>query len=255
MLIRSRLFALALYATCVAASGNPIAIGNWAYIASEHLKVSLTDATAVIDGSFTFRSTGKSGKFADADGEIHIPLWLPDVKSADPQTAQLIKLCPSGKAEKVVGPLSEALEMAIVPRVKVSGKDLVIDRVELMPTPNWGNKNHADPTFQRQGYCCLLLYVSIPTNLISRGQIVSISYRQPLHLTRGGAEFHYVPIFHDLPSDLAIRELSRYSATVHNDTAQTFTLGGAMLRPSASMVLPLSGGDAITLQSVPAPSP
>lgn len=238
--------ASALLLSLTMASANPIPVGDWVYIASEHLKVSLTDSTAFIDGDFTFRSTSPTGRPTDDDtGYIKIPVWLPDAKTADQPTAQLLALC-SSHSSKVSAPTKTALDTVLAPKIKAGGKEVPIHSVSVIQPASWRNRN-GNPLFQRRGYCCLMLNIIVPANLGSRGQCVSISYRQPLHITKKLSEFYYVPLFNGLPSVAATNDLDRYSLTLQNSSQRVFSLGGAMIQPGAAAVLPLSDAAAITV--------
>ena len=227
---------------------NPIPVGDWAYISSEHLKVTITGSFAKIEGRFTFRSTGSTGRLAPDDtGYIQIPVWLPDTKSADEKTARLLAFCTSAK-RKIDGPLKESLAGTLSPKIIAGAKEIQIESVSLIEPTGWRGRG-ADPSFERKGYRCLMLHVSVPASLISRGQTVSISYRQPMHTTRKVSEFHYVPLFRGLPSDATTTDLTRYSLSLRNDSQRTLTLGGATIQPAASAVLPLSHACAITVQT------
>ena len=230
------------------AHGNPIPVGDWAYISSERLDVTIHEDHAEIVGSFTFSSTAKSGRFDRyMSGDVSIPIWVPDTKSAPPELRSFLDSCTHGQPLKLTDAIRPSWDSLIGMKINCGKTAIQPDVFSIVDYASRRKAGQSHPAYQRKGFSCIVVSVSAPPTLIASGQTVRISYRQPLNVTRDGREFYYVPVFGAGPQ--ADHMASEFVMSVTNRSGREMSLGGASIPNTRSATLPLSDMAAISIKS------
>lgn len=244
--------ALAFLLLSIFAVANPIPIGDWAYIGSERLNVTLREERAEIVGEFTFRTTAANGKFdSGTSGFISIPIWVPESKSAPPELRPFLEGLPLGQTIQITDQVRPGWDKHIGMKITVGKTVIQPDSFSVLDYASRKKDVSRHPAFSRKGLSCLVVNIKIPSELIAGGQTVTISYQQPLSVTRAGREFYYVPILsRPGPSTQnGGKGESEFTMSVTNQSGTEMSLGGASIPHARTAVLPLSDMNAISIKS------
>lgn len=222
-----RLVLILLGAGLGSARANPLAApaaaGAAVYIASEQLRVDLSERTAVVRGEFKFRRQPKSPPGIDAGGLLlDLPVWVPSAAAADKATAEVLSLF--GRDQNVVFGKKDLSKIAklLALQVTLGSRPLRVSQVFLNETLDYGTNGLACRGWPREaGFECLILRFDIARAKELEDQNLAVSYRQPNSWINGAGKFYYVPNFEGLPKDRVTTEKKSYSITLAGPTNVT----------------------------------
>ncbi|MEI8289281.1 MAG: hypothetical protein WCH99_07395 [Verrucomicrobiota bacterium] len=245
------------------------------YIASEKLVVTLTPESAVVAGTFTFKSKAAETNPPDFPNYIWLPVWLPEPDQADAATKRFWETFGTNLFNRVTAARQSTMDGILGLKATLGGKPIeTMDFLGLYHGINLDrllNKNiiplgkdrkgtlqllinHLDPEF-----CCLVFPIVSDQELTQRSLPLAVQYRQPLVVGGKEQKFYYVPIFKDLPKDLSTLDTNTFSITLTvatNCQAQVTANGNHYdLRPGQSLTISPKNLSAIratvTADSVP----
>jgi len=200
------------------------------YIASEKLVVTLTPESAVVAGTFTFKSKDSETNPSDFPTYVWIPIWLPEPDQADAATALFWQTFGTNLLNQVKPAHHETMERIIGLKATLGDKPIeTVDFFGLYHSVNldrllnrniipWGKerkgalqllRNSLDPEF-----CCLVFPIVGDQGLTQKSLPFAVHYRQPLAVSGKGRKFYYVPMFKDLPNDISTLDTNTYSISL-----------------------------------------
>ncbi|RBP44440.1 hypothetical protein DES53_104260 [Roseimicrobium gellanilyticum] len=231
-------------------TANPIAITHDVYIASEALHVKVDAEAAHIDGSFRFKSALKKGDFGeDSDVFISIPVWIPAKASqGDATVASLLKTLESADDHyKLEGPLRQAWSEAIGLKLTIGNRDVPIGNLRVSNPMSRSKRKYTSAAWRHEGWILSFADVGFSPALLRGSPEVHIRYRQPLRKTKAGAEFLYLPEFHDLPEGSTTKDLEKFAMKLQAQQGVSLAMGGVIIPAGHSARLPLSHQQPIKL--------
>lgn len=238
-----------LWLICGTSSGNPIILTHPAYMSSERLDVKLLGDTAEVDGRFHFRSTAKKGDpSATANVYFEVPIWVPcDPKHADAATAELLLKCSVGSLNWLKDDNRAAWDAAIGLKITVGKRPLKVETFSVIDPRLKEHQQRLPAEWFRKGYFCITARVDFQPDWLTSDPEIRVQYRQGLCRTSEGSEFHYVPVFWQMPKDRTTQDLSQYSMRLLNSSGRKASLGTVGLPAGYSSVLPLAHHEPITI--------
>ena len=238
-----------LWLLCGMSSGNPIILTHPAYMSSERLEVKLLGDSAEVDGKFHFRSTAKKGEpSATASVYFEVPIWVPcDPKQADAATAELLRSCSVSSLNSLQDNNRAAWDAAIGLRINVGKRPLKIETFSVFDPREKEDQKRLPTEWFRKGYYCITARVEFQPAWLTGDPEIRVQYRQGLCRTSGGSEFHYVPVFWQMPKERTTQDLSQYGMHLLNRSGRKASLGTVILPTGYSSVLPLAHHEPITI--------
>lgn len=250
----SRILAVALLVCAFdSSSANPLIATHPVYMSAERLDVKLLRDSAEMDGRFHFRSTATQGDpGVKANVVLSVPIWVPrDLSEADSATASLLLAAKVSSNNELKDNLQAAWASAIGLRIYVGEQPLKITDFSLFDPRSKLDQKRLPPEWFHQDYYCILVKAEFQPELLAADPEIRVLYRQGLRRTSAGPEFHYLPMFRNMPKDHTTRELQRYCMYLVNDSGLAAKLGAATVRDGYSLILPLAHYEpiGITLKS------
>lgn len=229
--------------------GNPRIISHPVYLSSERLEVKLLGDAAEIDGRFHFRSTAKEGDpAATANVYFEIPIWVPcDPKEADAATAALLRSCSVSRLNWLKDDNRTAWDSAIGLKITVGERPLKIETFAVFDPLSQEDQRRLPPEWFRKGFYCIMARIDFQPDWLISDPEIRVQYRQGLRCSADGNEFHYVPVFSQLPKELTTRDLSQYAMILSNASDIPATLGTVGIPSGYSSRLPLAHHEPITI--------
>lgn len=228
---------------------NPLALWHPAYMSAERLTVTLRSDAAEMDGRFHFKSLATPthpGAMANVD--LNVPIWIPsDPKRTDLATAHFLRTFSSGHLHKLNDSNCEIWDAAIRLRIMVGTHPLQIERFSILDPRDKNDRASIPAQWLRKGYYCLNVSVDFRSDWLAGDPEIMVTYRQGHKQSKGEYEFHYVPVFWQLPEELNTRDLSRYSMRLNNQSGLSASLGTLKIHQGQSAVLPLSHHEPVTV--------
>ena len=240
---------LILVLICGISRGNPLIMTHPAYMSSERLEVKLLGDVAEIDGRFHFHSTARPGDpSATANVYFEVPIWVPcDPKNADAATAALLHSCTVSSLNSLTDDNRAAWDSAIGLKITVGKRPLTVDTFAVFDPRSKQDRNRLSAEWFRKGFYCITARVDFQPLWLAADPEIRVQYRQGLRRTSAGSEFHYVPVFWQMPKDQTTRDLSQYAMHFLNASGMTATLGTAAIPAGYSSVLPLAHHEPISI--------
>lgn len=234
-------------------SGNPLIMSHPCYMSSERLEVKLLDDVAEIDGRFHFRSTAKKGDpSASANVYFTVPIWVPcDPKHADAATAALLRSCSVSSLNWLKDDNRAAWDVAIGLKITVGKRPLKIETYAVFDPRSKEDQKLLPAEWFRQDYYCITARVDFQPDWLKTDPEIRVQYRQSFCRTSDRSEFHYVPVFGQMPKDQTTRDLNQYAMHLLNGSSMTATLGTVELPAGYSSILPLAHHEPITITLKP----
>lgn len=223
---------------------NPIFVGPpplAAYLDSEHLLVSMSATDAVFTGSFTFATRELLRLPSDIDpwrGErsmsVELYIWFPEQSNADPTVKAFWRTFRKSNFNFFTtnAAATETFDRIVGLKIRIGDRELKagrgIDSFLAVPyqPPNPDTDRFMSellkamhipqvpaPKLDEPGFCLLLLYFHDDGTLVRNRTQMTISYRQPLLRSTGGARFFYMPVFDNVPDGFSSNDTNRYSIT------------------------------------------
>jgi hypothetical protein len=250
--------AVTLLATVCAvtpAIANPIAITHDVYIASEALNVEVQAEAAYINGSFRFKSALKKGAFGEnSDVSITIPVWIPAKASqGDTTVRRLLDVIKPGGYYQIEGPLVSAWESAVGLKFTIGRRPVPIRGLRITDPMARENRKYSPAAWLHEGWILAFADVDFSPTLLRGTPEIRIRYRQPLRKTKAGAEFLYLPEFHNLPEGTTTSDLERYAMKLQAGEGGPLTTGGIVIPSGHSARLPLAHHQPIKLMVTATP--
>jgi hypothetical protein len=244
---------LFLLLACGISRGNPLIMSHPCYMSSERLEVKLLDDVAEIDGRFHFRSTAKKGDpSASANVYFEVPIWVPcDPKHADAATAALLRSCSVSSLNWLKDDNRAAWDSAIGLKITVGKRPLKIETYAVFDPRSKEDQKRLPAEWFRKGFYCITARVDFQPDWLAADPEIRVQYRQGLCQKSEGNEFHYVPVFWQMPKDQTTRNLGQYAMHLLNGSSMTATLGTAGLPAGYSSILPLAHHEPITITLKP----
>jgi len=218
-------------------------------MSSERLEVKLLDDVAEIDGRFHFRSTAKKGDpSATANVYFEVPIWVPcDPKNADPATAALLRSCSVSSLNWLKDDNRAVWDTAIGLKITVGKRPLKIETYAVFDPLSKEDQKRLPAEWFRKGFYCITARVDFQPDWLTTDPEIRVRYRQGLCRTSNSSEFHYVPVFWQMPQGQTTRDLGHYSMQLLNDSDMTATLGTVQIPTGHSSILPLAHHESITI--------
>jgi hypothetical protein len=204
--------AITLLLIWVSAGANPTPIpenlSDSIYMSSEKLTVTVSEDTARLAGTFTFRYHGHG----PAPGwrpfvRLEIPVWFPAQDARDSTVAAFWKTFPKYDIVEITPETRGAFQKALDLQVSLGDEPLQVKQFSSFTTSTntWADE---------PGFFCIVLkfYIEDGTKLAEKP--LQLSYRQPLRHTNDEAVFYYVPMFENLPAGARTTNTNRYSITI-----------------------------------------
>jgi len=227
------------------------------YIASEKLVVTLTPESAVVAGTFTFKSKASATNPPDFPNYIWLPVWLPEPAQADTVTKRFWDTFGTNLFNRITAARHETIDLIIGLKATLGAKpietvdflglyhDINLDRLLNRKFIPWDKerkgtlqllRNHLDPEF-----CCLVFPIVSDLGLTQKSLPLAVQYHQPLVVSGKERKFYYVPMFKDLPEDISTLDTNIYriSLTVATNCQAQVTVNGNHydLRPGQSLTI------------------
>lgn len=230
---------------CAEAKANPIALALPArdrlYLASEHLRATVSSESAEVTGTFTFQYR----QDAPAPGRksfvmLEIPIWFPETHPRDPSVARFWRAFPRDEVAAVSRETREVFAEALGLQVLLGDQPLPVEQFSTLTSTNtkW---RWAPREWREAGFCCLIFrfYVRDDSTLVR--EPLRLSYREPLLEAGGAGRFFYLPVFQNLPAGASTTDTNRYSITV------AAHLGCSLTGSSGDRNFAVAAGRSITL--------
>jgi hypothetical protein len=222
---------------------NPIFVGPpplAAYLDSERLLVSMSATEAVFTGSFTFATRELLRPPSDKDpwrGErsmsVEVYIWFPEQSDGDPTVEEFWRTFRKSNFNFFTSAAAtETFDRILGLKIRIGDRELKagrgIDSFLAVPyrppdpetdrfMSNLLKAAHIPqvpaPKLDEPGFCLLLLYFHDDGTLVRNRTQMTISYRQPLLRSTGGACFFYMPVFDNVPDGFSPNDTNRYSIT------------------------------------------
>ena len=191
-----------------------------AYIASEKLDITLSATDALIQGTFTFKSAAQwnFNRMPFDSAEVDLPIWLPDPKHAEGIVKTFWQRM-GIKVATVITPKNQTVfDRAIglqwrsgASALPVTNYSTIFPNRSFKRLPeyrqhDWGFLHDSlDPRFS-----CLMFTLDGYTNLFDGTTVLTVAYHQPLLESNGVAQFYYLPILANLPTEVKTTPANGY---------------------------------------------
>ncbi|HVM51040.1 MAG TPA: hypothetical protein VMU04_23630 [Candidatus Acidoferrum sp.] len=193
-----------------------------AYLASEHVAVTISQTGAQVHATFTFRFEPDRLDYVKEAGRVivEVPIWLPDDGHENTAVAEFWKTFGTRHQHGLDQHNRHCFYEALAFDASLRGMSL--------PTGVKSCSSHLDDpeasrvyaedmhrpefvTFNSEGAACVVATLVCEGVHLRGDAPLNVSYRQPLIKTSKDHRFVYLPSFYDLPKGVSTADTSRYA--------------------------------------------